>query len=425
MAGEGKRLRLDIRARMAAVKPVSTRYVDVLDGIRALCVFGVAWFHIWQQSWLWPGIHTQQLGTLVNLEPLVRAGYILVDTMLLISGFLLFLPYARHMTEGEPLPSARDFYVKRALRILPSYWLCLLIVLLGFALPRREFTDTADMLRDLLSHLSFTHVFWYETYIATHLNVVLWTLAIEVQFYLIFPLLARLFVRRPLVTWGGMAAAGLAFRYLVVLAQPDTNMWVNQLPAFLDVYANGMLAALCYVHLARALRADKWTRLLFTALALLAVVGLWQIIVRQAASNGYETIRINQARNRFWFSAFGCALIVCAANAGAGLRWLLSNRVMRVASAVSFQYYMWHQFLAVQLKRWGFPPSVSPEPHIDGEMPWQWQYTLCAFLLPLVLSLVLTYCFEQPIARAGLRWWKARQQRGRLPDGETQTSASP
>ena len=66
------------------------RYVQVADGLRALSVFIVAWFHIWQQSWLNPVLSIGPVRLDFNAP--VRTGYMMVDMMLLLSGFLLFLP---------------------------------------------------------------------------------------------------------------------------------------------------------------------------------------------------------------------------------------------------------------------------------------------------------------------------------------------
>jgi len=256
-------------------------------------------------------------------------------------------------------------------------------------------------------------VFFYETYIATELNVVLWTLAIEVQFYLLFPLIAWTFSKRPLISWAALTAAGLAFRHFVVLRQPDTSLYVNQLPAFLDVYANGMLAAVCYVHIARSVRHNRWTRLAGTALTLVMALAVWQLALIHSRSGSFEMIRRNQAGYRFLLSAYVCVLILAAANAGTGLRYLLSNKLMRGFAAISFHYYIWHQFLAANMRgEWRFPPSVSEMPHEAGERPWQWLFTLCAFGFPLLLSIMLTYGFERPVARWGMGAWKQRRARG-------------
>ena len=64
--------------------------LDALDGVRVLCILLVGWFHIWQQSWLAPQFEV--LGEFVSLDFLLRSGYIWVDGLLLLSGFLLYLP---------------------------------------------------------------------------------------------------------------------------------------------------------------------------------------------------------------------------------------------------------------------------------------------------------------------------------------------
>ena len=71
------------------------RHLPELDGMRVLMVFIVSWYHFWQQSWLTPSIGRY------SLDYLLRAGYMPVDGTILLSGFLLFLPYARTMMLGE------------------------------------------------------------------------------------------------------------------------------------------------------------------------------------------------------------------------------------------------------------------------------------------------------------------------------------
>ncbi len=69
------------------------------DGARALAICIVAWYHIWQQSWLYPNLTV--FGREISFDPLVRSGYIWVDIMILISGFCLYLPWARAGRRGE------------------------------------------------------------------------------------------------------------------------------------------------------------------------------------------------------------------------------------------------------------------------------------------------------------------------------------
>ena len=89
--------------------------LPVLDGARTLFVLIVGAYHIWQQSWLTPVIPWFNGG--VSLDFLMRSGYIWVDALLLLSGFLLYLPYAEANEDGKRLPHVLPFYRNRLLRI--------------------------------------------------------------------------------------------------------------------------------------------------------------------------------------------------------------------------------------------------------------------------------------------------------------------
>ena len=372
-----------------------TKHLDVLDGIRVLCILLVGWFHIWQQSWIAPNF--QVLNETVSLDFLLRSGYIWVDGMLLISGFLLYLPYAQ---AGSKLPSAAAFYKRRLIRIVPSYLLCVLPMFV-LCCVRGDYAKTSDAALDIAAHLTFTHNLFYFSYIRSPLNGALWTLAVEMQFYLLFPLLARAFKKLPMLTWAVMAGAAFAFRYYAS-RQPDVTMYYNQLPAFLDVYANGFAAAAVFVALRKRLgnEPDRGIRVFFTALAVICVCLLMQLARGQSGSPSTEALRQGQMDRRFPLSAGLACFTVCAAFSVTGVRLLLGNPVMRFLSLISFQFYIYHQMLAVKLKQWGFPPSESAQPWMAGEYRWQVTYTICCFVFAAALAALITFLFERPIARA-------------------------
>ena len=371
--------------------PSRPGYADAGDFLRAACVGLIGWYHIWQQSWLNPNLVIGK--QVLRFYPLVSCGYMFVDLMLCLSGFLLMLGWLSGRSRD-----LRGFYTARAARILPSYLLCMAIMLFVFALPGRLYGSSKHLWTDLLAHLTFTHNFFPESYGATRLNGALWTLAVEVQFYLIFPLLARWFERKPGLTYAGMTAFALLSRTLIALRVSDTTIYVNRLSAMLDVYANGMLAAWIYFRLQDA-PPRAWRAWLSTALTVVSAILIYKIVAAQGTRYGSEVIRLGQMLWRFPLSALGCAFLVCGSRSIRLLRALLSNRLVRFLSGVSFNFYIWHQVLAVKLKEWHIPPSVSATPNMDNEQPWQNQYTLICFAAALLTAILITYLVEKPCAR--------------------------
>ena len=376
--------------------PPEPEYAAAGDLLRVVCILMVGWYHIWQQSWLGPVLKLG--GRWLDFTPGVRAGYMFVDMMLALSGFLCYLPYAN----GKARP-AGEFYLRRALRILPSYWLCLMVMLV-FALRDPGFTDAPRLGLDLLAHLGFVQNLWGFSYTATRMNVVLWTLAVEVQFYLLLPVLAPVFNKRPLLTYAAMTGAGLSFMFLWTAPMQDTTLYVNRLPNMLVVYANGMLAAHAYARLCRVEKRRGWIAAAGLALSVLAVWTAWLILTRQARVSGYDALRLGQLKWRWLFSLCASAFLLGGSVTFAPIRAAISNRVIRFLAGVSFNFYIWHQWLAVMLKRWRIPAYQAAEnPNMAGEMPWQFHYTLLCFAAALALAALVTWLVEKPGAKLGRR----------------------
>ena len=381
--------------------------IPELDGLRTLMIFIVSWYHIWQQSWLRPAIGS------LSLDYLVRSGYIWVDGTVLLSSFLLFLHYAKAMREKTPAPDTRDFYFRRARRILPAYYFIILATLLGIAIPWKLYSTPQYLVKDVATHLTFTFTFFADTYIGTPLGAASWTLAIETQAYALFPLVARGVMKKPALTLGLMAGLCFAFRAWCIWALTDYSLVVNQLLNFLDVYAAGMLAAMAYVRLderrTRGGAPEAGERktgpgryagpAAATVLFLLGLFALLQMLRFQAGSGDYVTIQRRQMIYRPVYALCFTALILSAPFALLPLRKLLGNPVTRFLGGISMNYYLIHQVLVVHLKRLHFPPSVSETPNMAGEQPWQTQFTLLAFGLSLLLAVLVTYLVEKPAAR--------------------------
>lgn len=386
----------------------SARRIPELDGLRVLLVFIVSWYHFWQQSWLTPYVGNY------SLDFLVRSGYMPVDGTILLSGFLLFLPYARSLVLGEAIPDRRWFYRRRVMRIVPSFYFVTLLMLFAVALPWGLYYSTQHMVKDLFMHATFTFTFDSYTYISTPIGVASWTLAIEMQAYLLFPFLAKWAMKRPLPTMLCMTAASWLWRGFCLWAYTDYNMVVNQLPSFLDVYALGMAAALLYVRLTQAWKKVKrpilW-ELLATAVVIACVLALEKLLRAQASSGAFNNIQAGQMIRRFPLATLLAGVAVALPFTVLPLRKLMGNRLMTFLAGISMNYYLIHQNLAVHLKRLGIPYSEFDLPNQAGDKPWQYQYTFLCFGLSLVMAVLITYLIEKPGSRLLKKWFQRSDDR--------------
>ncbi len=393
--------------------------VGVLFGFRALMALVVCHYHIWQQSWL-PQYFTV-FGLQLELDFLARSGYMFVDGLILMSGFLLYLPYAREKAEGIPVPTLGQYYRSRVARIVPSYLLAIGVALFCVAIPQRQYTGGGVMAKDILTHLTFTFNFWKETCLHTPLNGALWTVAVEVQFYLIFPFLARGVQKKPALTLGIMALLGIAYRTVVYTQVQDTALLINQMPSFLDVYALGMLGAMLYVRLRgwmiKGEEKTDWRFYLPWVAGLVFVLSLWGILGllrTQASASGFEAIRLSQLALRLPFALTMLASMLSAAFMPRWLQKVLDNRLLRFLATISFNLYIWHQFLAVQLRQAFFAEALH------GVKPLQWAYTLLCFSLAILIAMLTTYGVEQPCAK----WIQQIPLRGRRKNRERSETAN-
>ena len=374
--------------------------IGVLYGFRALMVLFVCNYHIWQQGWL-PQYATV-FGQTLDFDFWTRSSYLFVDGMMLLSGFLLYLPWARQAEYGTPVPSAGRFYWSRLARIAPSYLVSVLVAYFLIALPGGAYRDATAQNLDLVTHLTFTFTFMPDTYLYTPLNGVLWTVAIEMQFYLLFPWLARAARRHPAITLGAMGLAGIGFRLVVSRSVPDLSLWINQLPAYLDVYALGMLGAIAYLKLDRLLSSQpvksvprRWIAWLAAALF---IAGCWLLatLLRVQSDNGLRgraELHLSQWLLRLPLTATLLMMMLAAAFMPRILQKLLDNRLMRFLSTLSFNLYVWHQLLSVQIARNLFDDSLHGDPQAQAA------FTLLCFSLSLAVAMTATYGVEQPAAR--------------------------
>lgn len=385
--------------------------VRVLDGLRGVAILLVMVFHYWQITWLdvnRPLGLPRDLGPLhLDLYFLARTGYMGVELFFFLSGFCIAYPYLTEPT----LPSAAEFFRRRAAKILPSLGLAVLAA----GLLRHPDWPTEKLGFHLLTHALFIHNWFYET--AYSFCGVLWSLAVEGQFYLLFPLLIGPFRRRPAVTALAMAAVAVAFRIGVqATTRGDGNLYtlrLSQMPAFLDLFAAGMLAAWVSGRARGATAREAQRRVWWATPLALAGAGvfLWLLLQLAYASPAPEGIQNWQAVYRLPFALTLLAGTIGAIFAARWLRALAANPLLTFFGTISYNLYLWHKLVSEWMLRHRFPAPARPDPHEDYR--WQVTYFALAVLVSVAVASLATYAFERPLLR------RARRHPGATPAGSS------
>ncbi|MDQ6734077.1 MAG: acyltransferase, partial [Nitrospirota bacterium] len=230
------------------------------DIIRLLLATVVIFFHVG---------HVSGSDTFASL-PRYFSGHLAVEGFFAISGFLIFASYERCAT-------LKDYFLKRAARILPGYWFaaaCCLFIAFCYG--------SFHVLPFLLANLSFANFLApsipgvFPSNPNPDINGALWTIKIEVMFYIMVPIIVWLCRRlhRDAVLWT-IFVASIIFR--VAMARHETL--ALQLPGQLSFF---MIGALIHYHLPFFEKNGKWLMLAAALLYLLHIQTGW-FFLRPAA----------------------------------------------------------------------------------------------------------------------------------------------
>ena len=372
----------------------SEKRLPVLDGLRGIAILQVVIFHLWQLSWFDIGY---ALRLPVDTYFIPATGYMGVEFFFFLSGFCLLYPLATNWMQEEKLPTWREYFLRRAWKILPSYWLAIAICL--------WFAPEYRTPLHVLTHLFFIHNWFYETH--GSINGVLWSLGVEVQFYCLFPFIAPLFLRRPGPTFIAMILVGLAWRGVVLYYYPkgwsELSHLNNQLPAAFDLFALGMLGAYIVAYWQKREKAMTkpkylpWVGLFFALLATVLLLGL----LRYLKYSSGEVAGIQRWQNQWRFAyGLGClSLTVGSCLAPRFWQQIIANRLLVFYGFISYNWYLWHQWVAAWLYKTHWVASQTPEPHDDTA--WQPVFFVLVFFGGMTIAKWLTQYFEQPLIAWG------------------------
>jgi peptidoglycan/LPS O-acetylase OafA/YrhL len=339
----------------------SVAQIRALDGLRAIAALSVVTYHFYIAG----GKEIIPFGT-----PAFNEFYFLasgVQLFFVLSGFLLFLPYARAiLSGGTQLPGSLRFYARRALRVLPAYWVCLGILVV---LAERNFGGW-QYVEDVLTHLGMIHDDF--PLFNRDIDGPFWTLAVEVQFYLALPLIAAVLAK---VVGASRSAVrlGLGIAFIAVLALvvraldalvmyhlPVSNagggaptvaanvfvlVTMGTQGKFLEVFAAGMLCAVVYVAGVDLLRPRR-RELLGLVLLITAVVWLMGLILlwpyySPLYAPGTNIGALGIVVPCFVGISYGCLLLAILFG-HRSIRAVFEFYPLRFIGLISYSLYLWH-----------------------------------------------------------------------------------
>ncbi|HZL28015.1 MAG TPA: acyltransferase [Acidobacteriaceae bacterium] len=293
----------------------STRLIPQIDGLRFVAIFLVLVDHILNQGH--PFMHPGGLLSEANRRPIGLRGVYLFFSL---SGFVLALPYARHYLHHARPVGVAAYFRRRLTRLEPPFLVAMfgrLILFLSFSS-----VSTGVILAHFAAGLFYVHSVIYGA--ASMLNLPSWSLEIEVQFYVIAPLLALLFRIGP--AW---------LRRAVIIALVVTTAYVSDIPTllynpriFLSLAGNlqyflaGFLVCDLYV-LRDSLRARNW----FWDIAAIAVfpLAVWSLT------------------DWFWVTLPAANIVLClAALFGRLLPRLLALSFISIVGGMCYSIYLTH-----------------------------------------------------------------------------------
>jgi peptidoglycan/LPS O-acetylase OafA/YrhL len=209
----------------------SQAYLPFIDGLRFFAIIPVILVHFvdFYESHTYPVLETKIYRQL-HVNNVIGNSDNAVLLFFAISGFVLGLPFAKSFFDHKPPPELRSFYRRRLTRLEPPY----LVVLTGLLLVNVFIfhkSNLSEQLPHYFASFFYLHTIIYKSF--PELNFVFWSLEIEVQFYLLAPLLAKVFKLAQIQRRIFLVASVFIFGIMNHYYQPPVMTLFNYIQYFL------------------------------------------------------------------------------------------------------------------------------------------------------------------------------------------------
>ena len=170
----------------------SGSFIPEIDGLRFIAITSVVFFHLSGFLTAKDGNHYVDTIDYSFFKHLLSHGHLGVPLFFAISGFILGMPFAKYyIAKGNPI-SLKKYFLRRLTRLEPPYILTMTILLLGAVYVAKSISLN-DGIKSYFSSIIYSHNFIYPGHLP-FLNRVTWSLEVEVQFYILAPIMAFIFL---------------------------------------------------------------------------------------------------------------------------------------------------------------------------------------------------------------------------------------
>ena len=359
------------------------QYIPAIDGLRALAVIAVMFYHL-GFSWI-PG------------------GFLGVDLFFVISGYVITRLLLDSIAQSGGL-DLRGFYIARARRLLPAliFMLVSTVIAIGIWAPdtiKRLLIDTPFSLTGTMNWwLVAHHQDYFESIGRPPLLQHTWSLAVEAQFYLIWPLILYFILKRlgkkviPAASLIIAAASGVALLLLSFSLDASNASKVSHVYFGTDTHSIGLFLgaalAVSWIPQNFTINVTKQAQNFIDGVGVIGFIGILScfLFIDETQPTLYK-IAFPLA------GLFGAAIIMSVVHPASRFAPVLQNPVFLWIGERSYSIYLWH-WVIFQVTR----PSVD----LAGK---EWALNSLRILIVFALSDISLRFVELPIRRGVFQYW--------------------
>lgn len=359
------------------------QYIPAIDGLRAIAVIAVMFYHL---GFTW-----------------IPGGFLGVDLFFVISGYVITRLLLDSIAESGGL-DLRGFYIARARRLLPAllFMLVSTTIAIGIWAPdtiKRLLTDTPFALTGTMNWwLVAHHQDYFESIGRPPLLQHTWSLAVEAQFYLIWPLILYFILKRfgkkviPVASLAIAAASGIALLFVSFSLDASNSSKVSHVYFGTDTHSIGLFlgAALAVSWIPQNFKVNVSKK----AQDFIDGVGIFGFIGILASFLFIDETQPTLYKIAFPLAGlFGAAIVMSVVHPASRFAPILQSPVLLWIGERSYSIYLWH-WVIFQVTR----PSVD----LAGQ---EWALYALRILIVFALSDISLRYIELPIRRGVVQYW--------------------